>query len=77
MARVVATVIPEYADSIQWETVITKEIGGALRYTELSQKFGRPMPVPSIIINGDLAFESIPSIEELRECLDRLIEEIS
>jgi hypothetical protein len=29
--------------------------------------------VPSIIINGELAFESIPSVEELRACLDRYV----
>ena len=70
MARVVAEVAPEYENSLEWETVITKDLAGAKRYAELSQKKGRPMPIPSIIIEGELIFDSIPSVEELRECLN-------
>ena len=69
MARVVAEVAPEFEKVLEWETVITKELSGAKRYAELSQNKGRPMPVPSIIIDGELIFDSIPSVEELRECL--------
>lgn len=77
MARVVETVISDYPDSIRWEIVITKNLEGAVRHAELSKKSGRPMPVPSIIINGELAFESIPSVEELRMCLDRYVSDDS
>jgi hypothetical protein len=35
------------------------------------------MPVPSIIINGELAFESIPSVEDLRMYLDRYVSDDS
>jgi len=73
MARVVETVVCDYSDSIRWEIVITKKLDGAVRHAELSKKLGRPMPVPSIIINGELVFESIPSVEDLRACLDRYI----
>jgi len=75
MARVVETVISDYSDSIRWEIVITKKLEGAVRHAELSKKLGRPMPVPSIIINGKLAFESIPGVEALRVCLDRYTSE--
>lgn len=75
MARVVAEVAPAFGNFIEWETVITKDLKGARRYTELSQKKGRPMPVPSIIINGELAFESIPSVEDLQACLERHLAE--
>jgi hypothetical protein len=71
MARVVETVVSDYSDSIRWEIVITKKLEGAVRHAELSKGLGRPMPVPSIIINGKLEFESIPSVEDLRGCLDR------
>jgi hypothetical protein len=73
MARVVAEVAPEFEKVLEWETVITKELIGARRYAELSQKKGRPMPIPSIILDGELIFDSIPSVEELRECLTRCI----
>ena len=75
MARVVETVVSDYSDSIRWEIVITKKLEGAVRYSELSQKLGRPMPVPSIIINGVLAFESIPGVEDLRAYIERIIAE--
>lgn len=75
MARVVETVVPDYSDSIRWEIVVTKKLAGAVRHGDLSKKLGRPMPVPSIIINGELVFESIPSVEDLRACLDRYISE--
>jgi hypothetical protein len=71
MARVVETVAPDYVESMQWEIVYTKKLEGAVRYSELSKKLGRPMPVPSIVINGVLAFESIPGVEDLRALLDR------
>ena len=71
MARVVETVISDYSDSIRWEIVTTKKLEGAARHAELSKKLGRPMPVPSIIIDDELVFESIPSVEDLRVCLDR------
>jgi hypothetical protein len=75
MARVVETIAPDYSDSMQWEIVYTKKLEGAVRYSDLSKKLGRPMPVPSIVVNGVLAFESIPSVEDLRAFLDRLIAE--
>ena len=74
MARVVAEVAPAYENYIEWETIITKNIGGAQRYAELSKKVGRPMPVPSIIIDGELVFDTIPGVEELRKCLDGYLE---
>lgn len=75
MARVVETVISDFSDSIRWEIVFTKKLEAAVRHAELSKKLGRPMPVPSIIINGELAFKSIPGVEDLRVCLDRYISE--
>jgi hypothetical protein len=71
MARVVETVASDYVESMQWEIVYTKKLEGSVRYSELSKKLGRPMPVPSIVINGVLAFESIPGVEDLRALLDR------
>ena len=73
MARVVAEVAPEFEYTLEWETVITKELIGAKRYAELSQNKGRPMPIPSIILDGELIFDSIPSVEDLREFLTSYI----
>ena len=73
MARVVESVAPEYDDSLYWEKVITKEMDGAMRYGELSKHLGRPAPVPSIFINGELIFDITPGQEDLRKCLDQFI----
>lgn len=73
MARVVESVAPEYGDFLSWTKVITKEMKGALRYGELSKRLGRPAPVPSIFINGELVFETTPGQDELRAYLDQLL----
>ena len=73
MARVVESVAPDYGSNLIWEKVITKNLLGARRYIELSREHGRSLPVPSIIVDGTLAFEKTPSQEELREYLDRLV----
>ena len=73
MARVVESVALDYGDVLHWEKVITKEMGGAMRYGELTKSLGRPAPVPSIFINGELVFDAIPSQEELKACLDQML----
>jgi hypothetical protein len=69
MARVVESVVPEFGDAVRVETVVTTKLEGGMRYTEISKDLGRPAPVPSIFIEGDLVFEQTPGQEELRECL--------
>ena len=77
MARVVESVVPDCGDAVRWEKVITKEMSGAMRYGELSKNLGRLAPVPSIFIDGELAFEIIPGREELRKCLDNLLKKLT
>lgn len=77
MARVVESVAEDYRDTLYWEKVVTKELKGAMRYGDLSKALGRLAPIPSIFINGKLVFDTIPGPEELRECLDSLIEQIN
>jgi hypothetical protein len=72
MTRVVESVAGEYSECLRWRKVVTKTLEGAGRYQELSRTLGRPAPVPSIFINGDLAFEMTPGPEELRAYLNRL-----
>lgn len=66
---------PDFSDFLQVETVVTKQLEGAIRYNEISKKLGRPAPVPSIFINGELIYEQTPSQEILREYLEDLIKE--
>jgi hypothetical protein len=72
MARVVESIAADYSDILRWEKVITKTLEGAGRYQQLSKTLGRPAPVPSIFINGELVFDRTPGPEELKASLDKL-----
>ncbi len=74
MARVVEVVAAEYADKLRWEIIVTKDLAGAKRYADFSKVLGRPAPVPSIVIEGELVFESTPSTEALKACIDQYFE---
>lgn len=73
MTRVVESIAPDYEETLFWEKVITKEKKGALRFIDLSKSLGRPAPVPSIWIEGNLVFETTPRQAELTELLDEWI----
>ena len=74
MARVVESVVPEFGDAVHVETVVTTKLDGGKRYKEISKDLGRPAPVPSIFIQGELVFDQTPGQEELRECLNKYFE---
>ena len=69
----VESVAPEFEDVLTWEKVITKELAGARRYQEFSKLLGKPAPVPSIAIDSQLVFETIPGTEELKAFINRYI----
>ena len=71
MARVVEAAAPAYGEGLKWEKVVTKELAGASRLMQLSKVLGRPAPVPSIWMDGELVFDSTPSLEDLQASLDR------
>ena len=73
MTRVVEAVAAEYGDKLRWEKIVTKDLAGAIRYQNFSKSLGRPAPVPSIVIEGELVFETTPSTEALKACIDRFL----
>jgi|GEM_PF-660693 len=74
MARVVESVAQEFGDALKVEKIIIKQREGAKRFREISTGLGRPAPVPSIFIEGQLIFDQTPPQEELRDFLLRLLE---
>jgi len=82
MDEAVLDIMPDYQGSVDYRRVdITRE-EGKNRFLELSVSlFGeegvykklRIAPLPSLFINGELIFESIPSRPELEEALDETI----
>jgi len=73
MTRVVESVAPEFENVLTWEKVVTKDLAGARRFSEFSKALGRLVPVPSIVIEGELVFETTPGVEELEACIARFI----
>lgn len=64
--------LPEGA--LRWDVVDVGECDGLRRHAELTALCGRKPAVPSIVINGRIAFDHIPDIEAMghavREALD-------
>jgi hypothetical protein len=54
--------------------VLLNEREGAERYLELTRKFGKNPPIPSILINEQLVFERIPGPHLLRITIERVLE---
>ncbi len=73
MARVVESVAEGFGEAVRWEKVVTKDLEGAGRSLELSRTLGRPVPVPSIFINGELAYETTPPPEDLEARIRQIL----
>ncbi len=71
MARVVEAVAADYGSRLKWEIIVTKDLAGAKRYESFSKSLGRPAPVPSIVIEGELVFETTPGTEALKAHIDQ------
>ena len=76
MTRVVESVAPEFEDVLIWKMVVTKDLAGAQRYKQFSKRLGKPVPIPSIVINDQLVFETIPSTEELKACIKEIFNKL-
>jgi hypothetical protein len=73
MARVVESVAAEFENCLTWEKVVTKDLAGAKRFSEFSKAQGRLVPIPSIVIEGELVFEMTPGVEELKSCIHKFL----
>ena len=84
MDETVGEVLPEYAEYVEYRRVDFMKGEGKKRFLELScSLFGekgvyehcRIAPVPSLFINGELVFDAIPPVFELREAIEEAIAE--
>jgi len=71
MASLVESVAPAFGEKLRVEKVITKTLAGATRYSQISKNLGRPAPVPSIWVDGELIFEMTPGQEELQAFIEK------
>lgn len=73
MASLVKEATQEFGDAVWVKKVITKKIEGAKRYQEIIKQEKCLIPIPSILINNQLIFKTIPGKEELVNLLNNLI----
>ncbi|MGC8659797.1 MAG: thioredoxin-like (seleno)protein [Desulfomonilaceae bacterium] len=62
-----------YSGKMEVRVVETKRVADAHRYLELRKINSGNLPVPSILINGILAFDRIPGPEELCDKLNEAL----
>jgi len=70
----VKEVAPFFVDRIEWRVVLLKQREGAERYLELTRKIGKNLPIPSILINEQIAFVRIPGPHLLKTTIERVLE---
>ena len=77
MASLVESVAPAFGEKLRVEKVITKTLAGATRYSQISKNLGRPAPVPSIWVDGELIFEMTPGQEELQAFIENRLQSMA
>ena len=68
-------IAPEFEkDVLQWTVVDVGSKEGVMRHAELGKICKRMPAVPSIVINGQIAFDNIPDMEALSEAVRESIQ---
>jgi len=84
MDETVQEVLPEYDRLVEYRRVDFMKASGKDRFLELScslygeegvYKKCRVAPVPSLFIDGELCFDAIPPIFELKDAIDEALAE--
>lgn len=67
-------IAPEFEPGLlQWKVVDVGSREGVMRQAELKAICGRMPPVPSIVINENIAFDNIPDMQALSEAVRQII----
>jgi hypothetical protein len=77
MASLVESVAPAFGEKLKVEKIVTKTLAGATRYSQISKSLGRPAPVPSIWIDGELVFDLTPGQEELQGFIEKKLQSMA
>lgn len=68
-------VAEEFGDQIEIQTVVRRDgIKNVTRFMKLCKKAGRMLSVPTILINGDVLFTTIPLPDELTDAIKQYLE---
>ncbi len=67
-------IAPEYeVGTLNWRVVDVASRNGVMRQAELGAACKRLPPVPSIVINGQIAFDTIPDPEALSNAVRKIM----
>ena len=67
-------IVEIFGDLIEIETVIRQgDRENAQRFLDLCKKAGKMLPVPTILINGEVAFTSVPHPSELEAAIEAVL----
>ena len=68
-------IVDIYGDKVDIQTVIRRsDIGNAEHYLNLCKRAGKMLAVPAILINGEVAFDSVPHPDDLIKEIDAVLE---
>lgn len=64
-------VVAKFGNQVEIQTVVRRDgLKSAERYLELCRKAGKVLPVPTILINGDVLFKTVPLPGELNSVIE-------
>jgi hypothetical protein len=67
-------IVEIFGDLVEIETVIRQgDRENAQRFLDLCKKSGKMLPVPTILINGEVAFTSVPHPSELEAVIKKIL----
>jgi hypothetical protein len=67
-------IVEIFGDLVEIETVIRQgDRENAQRFLDLCKKAGKMLPVPTILINGEVAFTSVPHPSELEAAIETIL----
>ncbi|NOX33038.1 MAG: hypothetical protein GXP56_04780 [Deltaproteobacteria bacterium] len=63
-----------FGDQIDIQTIVRRgDLKNAMRFLKLCKKAGKMLPVPTILINGDVAFTSVPHPDDLKSAIEKYL----
>ena len=61
-----------FGDQIEIQTIVRRgNLTNSLRFLSICRKAGKLLPVPTILINGEVAFTNVPLPDDLRLAIEK------
>jgi len=67
-------VAENFGDQIDIQTIVRRgDLKNAMRFLNLCKKAGKMLPVPTILINGNVAFTNVPHPDDLTAAIQKYL----